>query len=474
MRSPSVERLGCQEPTLLHLPSDRHGNAVDEAVDLAAVAGLHLDPWQRDGLEGALWERPDGRWSATEVCCVVGRQNGKGSILEARQIAGLFLFGERLQLHSAHEWRTCVEHFRRVRDLIEGSPPLMDRVKIIKTGSIEQVIELKTGERIRFLARSGKSGRGFTADVVYLDEAFELDVEVMGALLPTLSARRNKQIWYTSSAPHARSHFLQSVIDRARAGTDPRLFMQAWLSEPDIDISDPEVWWRVNPAMGIRIDLEFVENEYRTLTAAGDEGRIEFARERAGVPETERGGDWSVIPSATWAAVCDGMHAADGRIVFAVEVTPDRSAASIVACSEDRVVEMVDHRPGTGWLVGRLAELRRNHDRRLITTVIDKGGPTGSLEDDIRRATGRLHCFSGGDIARATSAFYDAVADGEVRVRSHPDIDSAVAGARKRSSGDAWVWDRRDDSVDVSPLVAATLAHWTVKSRRHGFFLAVT
>jgi hypothetical protein len=38
----------------------------------------------------------------------------------------------------------------------------------------------------------------------------------------------------------------------------------------------------------------------------------------------------------------------------------------------------------------------------------------------------------------------------------------AVDGARRRPIGDAggYAWDRRDTSVAVSPLVAASLAHW--------------
>jgi hypothetical protein len=49
---------------------------------------------------------------------------------------------------------------------------------------------------------------------------------------------------------------------------------------------------------------------------------------------------------------------------------------------------------------------------------------------------------------------------------AHPgqaQLDTAVTGARRRPVGDAglWAWDRRDGSVFVAPLVAATLA-------RHG------
>jgi hypothetical protein len=41
-------------------------------------------------LERALGVREDGKWAAFEVGLDVSRQNGKGGILEARELAGLF------------------------------------------------------------------------------------------------------------------------------------------------------------------------------------------------------------------------------------------------------------------------------------------------------------------------------------------------------------------------------------------------
>jgi hypothetical protein len=39
-----------------------------------------------------------------------------------------------------------------------------------------------------------------------------------------------------------------------------------------------------------------------------------------------------------------------------------------------------------------------------------------------------------------------------------PELDDAVAGARKRQLGDLWVWDRRASTSYVGPLEAGTLA----------------
>ena len=73
-------------------------------------------------LESGL-RRRGGKWAAFEVGLIVARQNGKGTVLEALELAALFLFPDvRLILHSAHEFKTAQEAFLRVRALIEDNP----------------------------------------------------------------------------------------------------------------------------------------------------------------------------------------------------------------------------------------------------------------------------------------------------------------------------------------------------------------
>src|SRR3712207_4972699 len=108
---------GAQQPRILHVP-EYVATSGREAVELAALAGLGLDPWQQLVLEGSLGERADGRWAAFEVGVEVPRQNGKGGILEARELAGLFLLGERLIIHSAHEFATASEALERMESIL--------------------------------------------------------------------------------------------------------------------------------------------------------------------------------------------------------------------------------------------------------------------------------------------------------------------------------------------------------------------
>jgi hypothetical protein len=119
---------GAERPRILWLP-EHVSSAGPEAVELARMAGLVLDPWEEFVLVNALNERPDGKWAAFEVGLNAPRQNGKNAIVEARELAGLFLLGERLIVHSAHQLDTSLEALERLLFLIENNADFSRRVK---------------------------------------------------------------------------------------------------------------------------------------------------------------------------------------------------------------------------------------------------------------------------------------------------------------------------------------------------------
>src|SRR5262245_7496303 len=121
--------IGDQRPRIEHVPSYLSSAGAD-TIELASIAGLSLDDWQQHVLTGALGTGPNGHWTAFEVKVLISRQNGKGSLLEARELAGLYLFStDRLLVHTAHEHKTASEHYRRVWGLIENTPDLDRRVQ---------------------------------------------------------------------------------------------------------------------------------------------------------------------------------------------------------------------------------------------------------------------------------------------------------------------------------------------------------
>lgn len=452
-------RVGAQLPTSFRLPKVVASSAGSEAIDLAASVGLILDPWQQWVLNGALSERQDGRWSAFECALIVPRQNGKNTILEALELAGLFLFDEELIIHSAHRFDTCQEHFIRLRQLIEESPDLDRKVDKIITANGKEAINLTNGHRIKFVARARGSGRGFSGSRIVLDEAFDLPARSVGAMIPAMSAKSlsgNVQIWYTSSAPHATSAILHELRRRGLAGDEDRLFYAEWgNSDAGTELLDVDAWYRANPGLGIRISEEFVRDELRAMAAIPGE----FRRERLGIPDLEAA-DERVWAPEVWRAVVDELAVPTGSLSLSADATPDWSFSSLAVVGGG-VAEVVDHRSGTDWVVPRVVELRARNLDIVGPVAIDPAGPLGMKIPAFEAAGVDVLKVQGQEMVRACAGFYTAVSDRLIRVRFSQAVEDAVTGARTSPAGDGgWKWSRRDATVDVSPLVAVTLAWW--------------
>ncbi|MFZ3558156.1 terminase [Streptomyces sp. BH055] len=471
--------VGVQTPRLATVPPDWLSSAGREAVKLAKLAGLDLFPWQQHVLDIGMRERAGGGWAAFEVAVNVARQNGKGAIIEARELAGLFLLGERVIIHSAHEFKTARVAFERIRSLILGTPSLSKRVKRILNNTTETSIELVTGQKLFFLARSGGSGRGFTGDTIIFDEDMILGDDAMGALMPTLSAVPNPQLWYLGSAgighPSVQLARLRRRCETAlESGTpDPSLAYFEWSVDPHRDecgqactdhddADDPLAWAKANPSLGRLITTEFVRNERASLGTSGI-----FERERLGVGiyPSDQADTWQVIGEEAWRALAVADAERSGTVAFSIDMTPERSHAAISAAFPWRGgthVTVVEHRPGTGWILERAKELHAKWSPRCW--VVDGAGPAGSLiaalEDPDDGLGVTIVQPKARDVAAACGQFYDAVTAQEITHFDDAPLASALAGAQQRPLGDAWAWARRIVSVDISPLVAATLAKW--------------
>lgn len=453
-------RVGRQAPRISVLPPEYDPGAsavrAAEMVDLAAVAGLLLDPWQEIAAEGACRVRTDGKWAAMRVALQVNRQNGKGSVMEARQLAGLFLWNETLQVHTSHEFRTAQKHFERILTLIESTPIIDAQVSRIRRADGEEAIETKAGTKLQFMARSLKSGRGITGDTVYLDEAFALKQAMMASLLPTMAARSltgNVQMWFASSAGMAESDVFEGVRDSALAASDPRLAWLEWSVPRDADPDDVSVWYDANPGMGIRISEDFVRAERGSL------GHEEFKRERLGV-WAELGGA-SVFPPGAWGDCLDADSDAGPVLALSLDVPPDRSSATIGLAAfrddERTHIEIVDRRPGLDWVGPALETLAAK--LKPVAIVLDGGGAAAVLIPELRERRVRTIQATARQYGQSCGAFFDLAMQGALVHIGQTELDTAVDAARRAPMGDTlWKWSRKDTLSDISPLCAATLA----------------
>lgn len=463
------------------------------AVELARLAGLVLDQWQQDSIELMLAVRPDGKWACFEYAEIVSRQNGKGAILEARVLAGLFLLGEKLIMWSAHEYKTAMEAFRRVRTLLRNLGEVINEnlidvdgvlIKISNTNGEESFERLDTGARIKFIARSKGSGRGFSGDLNIVDETFAYTDDQHSALMPTMSARPNPQIVYTSSPPLTGSTGEVLFRLRARAmkavkGISARLGFRDWGADGVLDgldklnLDDRELWARTNPAYRIRIVEEFVQSERESMS---DE---KFAIERLGVWPRQVSGGGAIDPE-DWTKLLDSESKWVGDVALGVDISPRRDYAAIMlyGIRADGLGhgQIVSYKPGTDWVLTDLQKWRAVHNPigigmgratyASLSAELEKAGfRVPSRADDPEY--GDIVVINATDATAATGQILDAVAQKTFRHLGERNLDASVAGAKTKETNDATVWSRKDADADTSLLVALTDARWLYGARAH-------
>ena len=177
-----------------------------------------LDDWQDWYLTEGLGTGPNQRFTATDVCGIIPRQNGKGTCLEVRELAGLFVLKEKRIIHTAHQFSTAVLHFDRIMEVFDANPELSKWLaKNPARAHGFEAIELKPeptlifaanskmvresfSRKLEFHARTSKKSRGFTSNCLVIDEAMYLTGEQVGAIRPTLRAVANHQVWLMGSA----------------------------------------------------------------------------------------------------------------------------------------------------------------------------------------------------------------------------------------------------------------------------------
>lgn len=455
----------------LWVPPHCTSSAGEEVAEMARKLGFDVGSPEADALH-VLTAEANGKWAALESAIICGRQNLKTWALEMTALYDAFFRDVKRVVWTSHRFKTTQQAFADIEQIVGGTDWLRTRVKKVRHASGDEGFELTNGARIDFLARTSGGGRGLTGDTVILDEALYLTAQMLGALLPTLSARPDPQVRYGSSPGVFESEVLRAVRNRGRALDDPSLSYIEWTSErgdcinPDCEhdlqatgcqLDDEAKWHQANPALGRRITVEYVRQERRALPPE------EFMRERLGWWEDPpEEGVATVFPLDAWRACRDeDARVPDGPVSLCVDVSWDRSVASVVAFGgRERPVGQLVHTCDPAEVV---AWLTATADKREVVGVAVQanGAPASSLLPDLER---ELRCpvlpMSGSDVARACGIAYDAVASGSVRHCGQVPIDRALAVALSRPMTDGWALDRKRSRLDISPLVAWVGALW--------------
>lgn len=450
------------------------------------VLGITLLPWQRWLLIHALELGSDGRFRFRTLLVLVARQNGKTTLVEVKNLWKMFVLRVPLVIGTAQNLDISEESWDKAVEIVESIPELNSEVRHVDRTNGKKALRLANGSRWKIAAASRKGGRGLSGDDVNLDELREHQTwESWAAVTKTTMARRNPQVWAYSNAGDDKSVVLNALHEKGRAAVespdnaDSSLGLFEWSAPDDVKctcavptghssdcrLQDRTAWAQSNPSLGYTVTEEALasalatdpEPIFRTECLCQ---RVETLAE-----------SWQVIGQARWEARADEASQVVDPVCFAVDVTPDRRYACIGVAGRradgDLHVEVVEHRSGTSWVVERALQLSDTH--QPLTWVIDPSGPAGSLLTDFEAAGIEVTLQSARDAAQACGSLYDGIA-GDAPNTWHIGqgmLTAALAGALKRPLADAWAWDRRSVSVDISPLVVVTSARWGFMQRCH-------
>ena len=421
---------------------------------IAKELGQPLMPWQQEVANVGLEIGDDGRPAYREVIVTVPRQSGKTILSlgwQLQRALGWRDHGPQRIVYSAQTGNDAR------KKLVEDHCPLLEprRAKLgirrILRGMGNEAIEFRNGSRIVLLASSSDSGHGKTVDLAIKDEYFaDTDDRRDQSLVPAMATKRFGQTLTASTMGTEESVPLNRAVERGRSAVESGrrhgVAYFEWSAYPECDPDDPEVWWSCMPALGHTITDEVVEHARLTLTDG------EFRRAFLNLMMVA---DEHVFMPGVWQSVTGCDFTPEGGVVLGVDVNAERSHASIVAADGQGRVEVIEFRAGTGWVAGRTAELQA---RWKAPVVVHSSGPAKSLLPELDAAGVKSEKVS--DLSAACASFYDRVLEGRIAVRTSADLDAAVAGAHRKMTGDTWQWARRTSTVDLSPLVAATLAVW--------------
>lgn len=453
------------------------------AARVAEQLGMPLMPWQQYVADVAL-EIENGQFVYREVILTIPRQQGKSTLMLVLILTRALMAPNQRIVFTAQTRADARKMWSETWMPVLETSEFSDHYKARLANGDESLL-FTNGSRQGLVASTLKAGHGQTLDLAIVDEAFaQADARLEQALKPTMLTRsklphKGPQLWVVSTAGTlAQSPYLWSKVENGRviseAGYNRSVAYFEWSASDDQDPSDEETWWTTMPALGRTVDLDAVRADFMSMELH------EF--ERAMLNRWTSISVDPVIPIADWMALADSRLDTTGvPVALAADVTPDRGHASIAASGKlpdgRQFVEVISHRANTDWVAPEIEKLMDNNE--VVCVVVDPAGPAVTLIDQLER---RGVNFDGGigrkvttrEASDAFSSLFDTVVECD---KNNPtfvhsgqrNVTSALDGAVKRSIGDgAYAWGRKNSGVDISPLVACTLAFWGAREAQAG------
>ena len=437
-----------------------------EMIDFCKEIGWPLLPWQEWlAIQAHRYHPETGKWAHPEVGLLIARQNGKSTFLALRVLTGMYLWGEKLQVGTAHKLTTSSEIFNKIYEIIESNPKLLAKFdKKIESKGSQEIKAL--GNRYIIRANNAASRGISSPNTIHMDEVREYkDEEVWAAMRYTQMATQNPQAWVYSNAGDQHSIILNKLRDRALAkinGADDKIAWFEWSGVPEVKI-DPEsqeFWHSIacaNPSMGYTIS----EDNIKAVLHDDDS-----------IIRTEVLCNWvttinPVVDPNRWNDCQSSGLKLDRESLtwMAIDLSPDRKSAALVAGQKlaregQFVVALLNTWSNPVALDDKyLANEIAGWVRKYHTDVVAYSARTaGAVALRLKPAGINVEAIDGQVYATACDQMLAAINSGRLRHLNQEELTKQALSAVKLPYGDGgWVMGRKVSNAVIAATVAMSM-----------------
>ena len=437
-----------------------------EMIDFADQVGIQLMDWQKFVAIHAHKVKEDNRWATAEVGLCLSRQNGKSTLMMLRILTGMFVWGEGLQLASAHRLTTSLETFRQIVALIEQHPELEKEVKKIRWQHGAEEIEL-FGNRRFVVKAANNAARGLSKpESIHMDELREYkDEDAWSSMRYSMMSAKNPQVWVYSSAGDQHSVILNKLRERALASatTNDPIGWFEWSAEPDAPILLPsgEINWsafaQANPSLGITIHPD---NLKAIINDPPDIVRTEVLAQWVDTIN-------SAIDAQKW-GLCQTDPIPldpDKETWFGLDLSPDRKFGALVATqklSGERFNLVLLHTWSNDYSINDLAvanDIAPYVRKYNVQTVAYSKRTAQAVASRLVPAGIPITDMDGAIYAESCDRWLGAINSHRLQHGGQDELTQQTLSAAKLPYGDgSWIIGRRASRVAVCAAVASALA----------------
>lgn len=312
--------------------------------------------------------------------------------------------------------------------------------------------------------------RGKAADVMWFDEAGELDPEksadLLSGALPIMDTKPEGQVIITGTPGLVRAGLLWEFLERGRAqlGTEnPKVGICDFTAEKDdgtyLDPESVDTWFETHPGLACGLtELDIIQERREAL------GLPKFMREYLCIwpPDSKITAldlkKWKITETEALTAPPEGVPWGIG---WDVAIGGDAAAVAVAWVDEhdEPHVQIMDHRAGSQWVAAYVAKAIGKFPR--VPVGYDSIGDNITVAQALGRMprvkTTRVKALTLKEVAASTAVISQSVNLMSIHHPPHTGLDAAVKNTTWRDSNGSRLF-MRAKGIEISCLLAATHA----------------